>query len=154
MALALCLGFGLVMAGCDGGQSGAPITEENRDEFALNDVAEIYRVYTFNKKKPPAKLADLRPFEQMSPLGLKAIEDGSVIVRFGAVMNHVDEGLSTDPDDEVLAYAKEVPQQGGPVLMLNRRVKTMTAEEFQNAKLAGTSDSAGGGDKAAKDDEK
>lgn len=149
MALGLCLSFGLAAAGCGGGQSGAPITEENRDDVALRDVAEIYRVYTFEKKKPPKKIADLRPFEQMSPVGFHAIEDGSVVVRYGAVMNSVSEGPSTDPDDEVLAYAREVPEQGGPVLMLNRKVKTMTPEEFKAAKLAGTGDSTGG-EKASK----
>jgi len=150
LALGVCLGFGLALSGCGGPQSGAPITEENRDDYALNEIAEMYRVYTFDKKKPPTKVADFRPLEQMSPTGFHAIQDGSVIVRLGAVMNHVDEGLSTDPADEVLAYAKDVPTSGGPVLMLNRTVKTMTAEEFKAAKLAGTGDSAGG-EKASKD---
>ena len=38
---------------------------------------------------------------------------------------------------EVLAYEKQVPDSGGNVLMLDRSVKKMTADEFKSAKKAG-----------------
>ena len=41
---------------------------------------------------------------------------------------------SPDAAAKVLAYEKDVPQQGGLVLMGNRTVKQMTAQEFQAAK--------------------
>jgi hypothetical protein len=47
---------------------------------------------------------------------------------------------SSPPSDDVLAYWKTVPEMGGPVLMLDRRIRTMTAEEFKAARLAGTAD--------------
>ncbi|WP_168221819.1 hypothetical protein [Aquisphaera giovannonii] len=34
---------------------------------------------------------------------------------------------------EVLAYGKDVPTAGGPVLLLNRSIRTMTREEFKAA---------------------
>ena len=33
---------------------------------------------------------------------------------------------------------KEVPAKGGPVLLLDRSTRNMTADEFKAAKLAGT----------------
>ena len=45
---------------------------------------------------------------------------------------------SSPESDEVLAYWKTVPEKGGPVLMLDRRLRRMTAEEFKAARLAGT----------------
>lgn len=44
-------------------------------------------------------------------------------------------GQSTAP--EILAYGKEVPESGGYVLLLDRTVKKMTAEEFRAAPKAG-----------------
>jgi hypothetical protein len=44
----------------------------------------------------------------------------------------------------VLAYEKNVPNEGGRVLLLNRTIKTMTPEEFKAATRASTSNSSGG----------
>lgn len=129
-----------VTIGC-GGTENKPVTESDMEQNTLNDVAELYRVYTVQFKKPPAKLADFRPLEQMSPLGLAAITSGDVVVRFGATLPNTNEGPGKGPADEVLAYQKKVPESGGQVLMLNRTIQAMTAEEFKAAKLAGTSSS-------------
>ncbi len=134
----LCLG--LLAAGC-GGPTNQPLTKEGEGALALNDVGELYRVYTAQKKKPPAKLADFVPMEAMSPMGLRAIESGAVVVRFGATMTDTEEGPGKSSSDEVLAYENDVPNAGGQVLMLDRTLGTMTPEEFKAAKLAGTSSS-------------
>jgi hypothetical protein len=134
----LCLG--LLAAGC-GGPANQPLTKEGEGALALNDVGELYRVYTVQNKKPPAKLADFVPMEPMSPMGVRAIESGDVIVRFGATMTATEEGPARSSSDEVLAFEKTVPDAGGQVLMLDRTVRTMTPDEFKAAKLAGTSSS-------------
>ncbi|WP_165069278.1 hypothetical protein [Paludisphaera rhizosphaerae] len=137
--------LGLVGIGCDSSPETEPVTEANRSAHALSDVGELYRQYTFDKKKPPTTIADLTPLESLAPLGLKALQDGSVIARAGVVIEDVLEGPATkDPADDVLAYAKEVPSSGGPVLMHNRTIREMTADEFKAAKLAGTGDMAPG----------
>ncbi|WP_165252565.1 hypothetical protein [Paludisphaera soli] len=142
-AFALTLGLVATLAGC--GETAAPLTAENKTEFVLNDVGEMYRQFAFAKKKPAATVADFAPLEQIAPLGLKALRDGDVIGRAGVEIQDVMEGpATTDPADAVLAYAKEVPTSGGPVLMHNRTVKQMTADEFKAAKLAGTGDLAPG----------
>lgn len=132
--------LGLLAAGC-GDTESRPITAADEKEAALSDVGELYRLYTVEKHKPPTRLADFAPLAPVNPMGLKAVESGAVVVRFGATLTGTQEGTSNDPDDQVLAYEKEVPVSGGRVLMLNRSIRTMTPDEFKAAKLAGTASS-------------
>lgn len=139
----LTISLGLA-AGC-AEPTGEAVTEANRAEVALNDVGQLYRQYTFDKKKPPTSLADFGPYELMAPLGLQALHDGDVVARAGVVIQDVEEGPATkDPADAVIAYAKEVPTSGGPVLMHNRTIRQMTADEFKSAKMAGDGDMPAG----------
>jgi len=132
------------VAGC-GGPSTVPVTADNRAEIALSDVGELYRQYTFSNNKPPMKISDFASMESMAPLGLKALRDGDVIARSGVVIKDVNEGpATTDSADEVIAYAKDAPTAGGDVLMHNRTVRKMTADEFKAAKLAGDGDMPAG----------
>jgi hypothetical protein len=142
------LGLCLAVAGC-GGPGGRPMTQDDATTLALNDVGELYRLYTAEKKKPPTGTADFSPMGRMSPMGLRAIEAGDVVVRLGASLPDIGEEPGKGPGDEVLAYQKDVPASGGHVMMLDRTIRTMTPEEFRAAKLAGTaSSSASIGDKA------
>ena len=77
-----------------------------------------------------------------APLGYGSIRNGQVVVRWEATLPDTEVEPKSPPSDEVLAYLKDVPQQGGAVLMLDRRVRHMTAEEFKSAKLAGTEGAA------------
>lgn len=129
----------LATAGC-GGSDAKPVTQADMEQTSLNDVAELYRVYQISKNKPPEKVADLASSEQIAPIGMNAIRTGDVIVRLGATLPDTGEAPGKGPD-EVLAYQKQVPASGGKVLMLDRTIKTMTADEFKAAKLAGTSSS-------------
>src|SRR5262245_25915013 len=123
----------LATSGC-GGSSNAPPTQEDLRQSALSDVSELYRLYTFEQKKPPTKLADFNKMEMMSPIGVRAIKTGEVIVRYGATLPDTGEEPGKGPGDEVLAYEKEVPETAGQVLMLNRTMRKMTPEEFKTAK--------------------
>jgi hypothetical protein len=131
--LILCLGL---PSGCGGPPSGTGSPEE-LDQTTMNDVAELYRVYQADKQKPPAKLADFAPLQKMSPNGYNALKSGVIIARYGATMPDTDEGPSKTTSDEVLAYQKQVPESGGQVLLLDRRIKKMTPEEFKAAPKAG-----------------
>ena len=57
---------------------------------------------------------------------------------WGAKLNDLTEEGTNDSPDEVLAYLKDVPEKGGLVLMKNRKIKSMTPEEFKAAPKAGT----------------
>lgn len=133
--LAACVSVALA-SGC-GGPSNHPATSAEVEQTVLNDVGELYRMYTLQYKKPPAKLGDFAPLERMSPMGLLALKNGEVVVRFGATLPDTGEEPGKGDADEVLAYKKEVPTSGGQVLMLNRTIRTMSADEFKAAKLAG-----------------
>jgi hypothetical protein len=131
--LILCLGLA---SGCGSPPSGTGSTEE-LGQTALSDVAELYRIYQTDKKKPPEKLADFAPLQKMSPNGFLALQDRTIIVRYGATMPDTDEGPAKTSSDEILAYQKQVPESGGQVLLLDRRIKKMTPDEFKAAKKAG-----------------
>jgi hypothetical protein len=126
---ACCLA--LLAAGCGG--SNAPRTVDQVGQDNLTEVGELYRHYQFTKKKSPQKLTDLNTLRSMGGNGYEALRTGSIVLLYNATLPDTDEGPSHAESNEVLAYQKEVPENGGYVLMLNRVVKKMTADEFKAA---------------------
>ena len=125
--------LGVLLAGAGGGcgSGAAPTPEQARSpEALLRDVGEIYRLSVVQNKKPPASMKQLRNGAEF-PFGLRAIESGAVVVAYGTPMADTGEEPAGGDEGGVLAYPKEVPEAGGPVLMANRTVKTMTADEFK-----------------------
>lgn len=125
----------LALGGC--GARNEPLSPSAHADARLRDVGELYRAHQLTRHAPPKAIKDLAPFGNATPSGYEAIRTGAVVVRYGATLPDTAEEPTGASADEVLAYAKEVPAQGGPVLMLDRRTKTMTADEFKAAKLAG-----------------
>ena len=134
LAWICCLGLAAV--GCGG--SDRPVTQEDMLETSLNDVGSIYRGFVVAHRKPPKTLKDLATLERMSPAGVVAVRSGKVVVRFGAELPDTDPEPGKSSSDQVLAYEKEVPESGGKVLMLDRTIRAMTAEEFKAAPKAGS----------------
>jgi hypothetical protein len=134
LGLAACLGA----AGC-GGDANPPNSPELYQNNVLSEVGDMYNTYFIQSKKPPKGVKDLAPFAEGLPTGVGAVRRGDVVVLWGATP--VDP-TSTDPaGDEILAYLKEVPDSGGPVITRNLKVKPMTADEFKAApKAAGTAE--------------
>lgn len=124
----LLLAIGLALPGCGAPKAGGGGSDHRA---ALEEVAEVYQHFRDSKKRAPTRLADLRPLSPIAPSGLPALENGDCIAVWGA-------GLSDAPGagQAVLVYDKNVPQQGGYVLMQNGDVKKMTAQEFQAAPKA------------------
>ncbi len=133
--LAVCC-TAVLASGC-GGPANGTISKDQGEEFLLSQVGELCRMYQHAKKKPPAKLADLASVSAMAENGYQALKSGKVVLLYGAPLPDTKEEPGPGPDDEVLAYLAEVPQSGGKVLMINRSVKTMTADEFKSAKKSG-----------------
>jgi hypothetical protein len=115
--------------GCDG-SSTSPQTVKERP---IKQVGEIYRNYLRDTHKAPVSTKDFSRYAQMAPSGCQAVRDGSVKVFWGVALSDLSDAPSNDSADEVLAYEKEVPAEGGTVLMKNRTVRTMTSEEFSAA---------------------
>ena len=130
----------LLAAGC--GSSNRTPTPAEGEELSLTQVGDLCRHYQFAKNKPPAKLDDLSTIKTQGTNGFEAVRTGAVILRFGAKLPDIAEDPGQSESEEVLAYMKEVPESGGKVLLLNRKVVTMSADAFKAAKLAGTGSSS------------
>ena len=128
LSLGLC-SFSLV--GC--GSSQPVATPESATLSKLNDVAELYRVYSITNKKPPKTKAEAAKMENAVPSGLTPINTGDIIVLWGGELTDLNEEPTGPKSDKILAYEKDVPAKGGKVLLLDRNIKTMTPEEFAAA---------------------
>ncbi|HEV3167238.1 MAG TPA: hypothetical protein VGZ22_24730 [Isosphaeraceae bacterium] len=134
MILTVCC-LALFVTGC--GVSNRPPTKEEEDDGVIAQVGELYRNYQLTKNKPPDKLADLTAVRSMAGNGFEAVSSGKVVLRYGATLPDTKEEPGRSSSEEVLAYQKQVPESGGKVLLLNRTVKAMTADEFKAATKAG-----------------
>jgi hypothetical protein len=129
-----CLAF--LTAGC-GGPANGPLSPDQEVTSNLLEVGELYRLYQVGKNKPPKALADLTSVRSQAANGFEALKSGKIVLQYGATLTDTSEDPGQGSSDQVLAYEKQVPETGGKVLMLNRAVKNMTAEEFKAAPKAG-----------------
>jgi hypothetical protein len=143
----VCL-FLLAASGC--GSSGNTPTVQQEKETYLQQVGEMVRNYQMAKNKPPESLKDLNSVRSVSANGFDAVQSGKVVLRFGAALTDTKEEPGPPSSDEILAYEKETPTSGGQVIMIDRNIKSMTADEFKSAKLAGKSSSDAGAASAKK----
>ena len=123
-------------AGCGGG--GPVNSPEVFENNALAEIGDIYRLYTEVHKRPPRSLRDFEPYREGTPNGIGAAARGELVVLWGAKLNDLTEEGTNDSPCEVLAYFKDAPEKGGLVLMKNRKIRSMTPEEFKAAPKAGT----------------
>lgn len=133
-ALKVCL-LCLVVLGC--GKSNGPPTSDEADNSILLQIGDMYRSYQTVKNRPPANINELGSMKAISGNAYEAVRGGEIVVRYGASMTDLQEEPGPPTSEEVLAYQKAVPDSGGKVLMLDRNIKTMTADEFKAAKKAG-----------------
>ena len=135
------MGCLLSSAGCGGSDPVIP-TEEVMSQTAIADVGEALRAFQANNGEPPKTAAELvgaQGMDMLAPIGMKAISDDEVVVFWGTTLpDTMEVALTEEGQDTVLAYESQVPESGGLVLMVDRSVKSMTAEEFQAAPKAGT----------------
>src|SRR5262245_24657180 len=124
---------GLLMAvsrvpGCNKKGPGTP--EQTQRNLELEQIGELYKLYMDKHKRPPAKATDLKPLALAFQEGYRAVQDGQYVVFWGVDLSNSSKAKA------VLAYEKDVPEQGGLVLLGNGTIKTMTAPEFQAAPKA------------------
>lgn len=118
-----------VSAGCSG-KPAAEVSPDAERRGRLKEVSELLALHGEQKKKPPARIGDLRPFENASPGGYASLRTGDIVPVWGALP---DAGSTA-----VLAHEKKTPTEGGLVLLANGDVKEMTADEFKTAPKAAT----------------
>ncbi|MFM7131862.1 MAG: hypothetical protein ACKO0V_21150, partial [bacterium] len=117
--LAMTALLALLSSGC--GSKQAPPTAETVTLTKLNEVGELYRVYSLTFKKPPKSKAEVTKVENSVPSGLTPINTGDIIVFWGGELTDLGEEPGSATSDKILAYEKEVPEKGGKVLTLDRR---------------------------------
>ncbi|SIO56679.1 hypothetical protein SAMN05444166_5277 [Singulisphaera sp. GP187] len=126
----------LGLMGC--GSKNVDFTPDQVEESRLREVSQVLREYQLFNPKPPKSVKDIQASAGSSPGGFELIKSGEVVVCWGASLPDTKEEPGSGDSKEVLAYLKKVPQEGGLVLMLDRTVRNMTAEEFKAAPQAGT----------------
>lgn len=136
MSLVACLG---ILGGCGGSGTPENITSATSENGPLAQVGSLYRDHWELKKKAPSSIKDFASFAEVTPEGVNAVKNGDVVVIWGVKLDDLSIEGDGDSADEVLAYEKATPEQGGYVLMKNRDIRKMTADEFKAApKAAGT----------------
>src|SRR5262245_20239832 len=98
-----------------------------REKSELTEIGEMYMSYLRSTQRPPRQLSDLnkKEYEMIHTAGFHALHKGRYIAVWG---------VNTKDADTVLVYEKDVPKNGGAVLMADGAYKNMTAEEFKAAK--------------------
>jgi hypothetical protein len=116
---ALTLAATLLLCGC--GRSPSPAEASQTQD--LNDFWTLHQAYSQEKKQPPQRVEDLRPFRRVSPGSiLQKVQAGEYVVHWQA------------RGSEVLAWEKDCPDQGGMVLLADGTVKKMSKDEFLAAR--------------------
>src|SRR5262249_1364818 len=101
----------------------------------LQDVNDLLRAASGPSGRMPTKLADLDRVKNNFPRGYEAVKSGNVVVLWGSPAQG--EGDIGKTSEAVVAYEKQVPTEGGHVLLSAGSVKKMTADEFAKAPKAG-----------------
>jgi hypothetical protein len=130
-----CCCLAMFVVGC--APANGPITVDQADDSNLMQVGELCRYYQVAKKKAPTKLDELSFVKSQAANGFEELRSRRIILRYGAMLPDTGEEPGQAESDEVLAYLSKVPENGGKVLMLNRAIKTMSADQFKAAKKAG-----------------
>jgi hypothetical protein len=113
-------------SGC-GGQATHDVTPGEVRRLELEEIREMYKLHLTEKHRPPTQLAQLKPYEAGFTNGYQALQSGQCLVVWGA-------DLSESGGQGVLVYDKDVPGQGGLVLLRDGTIRDMTAEEFKAAR--------------------
>src|SRR5436305_6143281 len=97
----------------------------------LAEMPPIYKYIEYSKIPLPRRPEDFDDFIDSMPNALARLKSGEYIVAWGI-------GLSQAPGaaDQILAYEKKAPTEGGAVLLRNGTIKEVTVAEFSAAPKA------------------
>jgi hypothetical protein len=114
--------FLLVQGGCS---KPAPRGEDSPRVDRLEQIFQMAMIRKKGSQQLPKKIEDFKNAQQSYPLGYQALRGGECVFVWTTYANP-----PADPSAAVLAYEKGVPKDGGYVVMLDGKVKPMTADEF------------------------
>lgn len=121
-------------SGGGGGGVGAILPSVGRNT-GLVDLQNIGKYYLADATlgMPPTRLEDMRELKRDAPKVYQAIQDGQYVVLWNAKLN-----TPAGTSNTILAYVKDAPTKGGPVLFLDGSARNVTPQEFQTFAKAGT----------------
>lgn len=125
--IALALTFWFVLAAGCGGQGSVTAPAPGVAD-SLRDLGDLLKLLADQNQKPPAKQADLDQYEPTAPHAAAAAQAKQIVYLWG---NGITPGGTA-----VIAYDAKAETDGGPVLLQDGTVKTMTAAEFAAAPKA------------------
>lgn len=130
--LLLCTGLALILpTACNAGKAKLTSPPPSTADADLKNLSDVYHLLAHENRPPPAGLLDLHEFSGgVLQESWARLENGDYVVFWGA-------GRATD-SRAVLVYEKQVPEQGGVVLLQDGTVTKMTPAEFQAAPKAGS----------------
>ena len=117
--------------GCGGGGSGGSGPQAQVDKVTTNELEgmkELLQQVARSRKPIPNRLSEMQSFEPAFPELIRLLNSGECVYVWGC---NIKAGSTA-----VLAYGKSVPDSGGPVLLQDGTVKTMSAAEFTAAPKA------------------
>lgn len=100
-------------------------------------IGRAYNRYCLERGQPPKRLEDLRDALSETPAGRTAYDRlilGEIIFFYG--VSFTDMQRQAGASATILAYERQVPKEGGWVLMGDTGVKKVTAAEFAEASKA------------------
>jgi len=124
---AIGIGSLIILNGC-GGSTDTTNAHDMSNKDRLNELSELWSLAQVDLNHPPAQLQELARYNRAGGFAYRAVADGELVVYWGA---------SLGKGDAVLAYEKNAPTAGGWVLLQDRSVKQLSAQEFQSAAKAG-----------------
>lgn len=117
----------LILTGCGGKpvDEGDPLSRNTRQ--LIGGLSEIYSYAQVKLHRPPAKVQEIEPYSRAETFVYPSVLRGDVVVLWGA---------NIGAGSAILAYEKDAPAKGGWVLLQDRSMKQMSAEEFKAAPKA------------------
>jgi hypothetical protein len=122
------------LVGCSS-KSGGDIGDVKGAPVSLTELADLLHAGGTNGR-PPTQLSDLDRRKSMFPRGYEAVKNGDVVVLWGTPPKGEGE-IEKGGSEDVVAYEKVVPTEGGYVLYSGGTIKKMTAAEFAAAPKSG-----------------
>ncbi len=117
----------VLLCGCGGAASSSISTQNDLKAFALG----YHDFYDKNKRGPKDANELHAHVEKFDKTGAKALKEGNYVIIYNV---SIPDMIPTS--DYILAYHKDVPENGGAVVMGDGTIKLLSATEFKNAKLA------------------
>ncbi len=114
----------------------AAVAELAAAPASLLELGDLLRSAAGANGRPPTGPSDLDAKQHLFPQAYKAVKNGDVVVLWGAPPKG-EGAIEKGEGNDIIAYEKNVPTEGGWVLLSAGSVKKMSAADFNAAPKAG-----------------